>query len=228
MARAPLKRRSLNPCHRDKNLQAPEKSHLIASYVEPLQVFMQRHDMIDHGFDQHPRLLLVRVESVGKHPHLAQMGELLVLQHELRQKTKVKAASAGSGVPTTLSRAPSRTLEAPLGARPAHLHVPEALHKRHHLQPLLLGEAQQLLELLAAAGQGTGDMVRTEPSWSRSVPQPPSATCRRVVPAAAPAAPCRERCPRTPAAAPWHPGCGAAAAPAEVGGLGLYGQGLGF
>lgn len=84
--------------------------------MEPLQVFVQRHDVIDHGFDQRPRLLLVGVESVGKHPHLTEMGKLLVLQHELQQKTEVKAASAGSGVPATLSRAPSRTLEAPLGA----------------------------------------------------------------------------------------------------------------
>lgn len=189
---------------------------------------MQRHDMIDHGFDQHPRLLLVRVESVGKHPHLAQMGELLVLQHELRQKTKVKAASAGSGVPTTLSRAPSRTLEAPLGARPAHLHVPEALHQRHHLQPLLLGEAQQLLELLAAAGQGTGDMVRTEPSWSRSVPQTP------VLPVGVwcPQWLQRPRVGKGVLVLQQQP-CGTQGAEQRQhlrrwGGLGLYGQGLGL
>lgn len=37
------------------------------------------------------------------------------------------------------------------GSGASHLHVPEALHQRHHLQPQLRGAAQQLPQLRAAA-----------------------------------------------------------------------------
>jgi len=63
-----------------------EKSHLVTSDVKPCYVFMQCHDLVNHGFDQCPRLLLVWVEGVGKHLHLPEMSKLLVLQHELQEK----------------------------------------------------------------------------------------------------------------------------------------------
>lgn len=47
---------------------------------------MQGHDLVNHGFDQCQRLLLVRVQGVGQLLHLPEMGKLPVLQHKLQGK----------------------------------------------------------------------------------------------------------------------------------------------
>lgn len=100
MAWAPLKCRSLSPYppSSQKNLfLAQGKSHLITSDVKPFYVFVQRHDLVDHGFDQSQRLLLVRVEGVGKHLHLPEMSELLVLQHKLQEKGELREQEQNEG-----------------------------------------------------------------------------------------------------------------------------------
>lgn len=83
--------------HTKTIFQAQGKSHLITSNVKPLYILVQRHDLVDHGFDQRPRLLLVWVEGVGKHLHLPEMGELLVLQHELQEKGELREHEQNEG-----------------------------------------------------------------------------------------------------------------------------------
>lgn len=78
---------------RKETFPAQEKSHLITADVKPLQVLVQVHDLVNHGFDQCQGLLLVRVQGVGQRLHLPQMSKLPVLQHKLQGKGELRAAA---------------------------------------------------------------------------------------------------------------------------------------
>lgn len=94
-------------------------THLVAADMEPPGLRVQVHDLVDHGSNQCQGLRLMGVQGVGEKRHFSEVGQSLVLQHELRRDDRRELGDTGQKLAPELPAAQDPLRGKPVPLAPA-------------------------------------------------------------------------------------------------------------